>query len=116
MYARNEIIFNELLEKLNDESTEMHQYVVDYWVTCKEMCASYLRSNIVLLPPQGANTIALFSFPDAYTITLFSPLGAIFFFFFFMNGNTEQAQCALSLVCIPQEKEKKGSEKNKTSL
>ena len=33
-----------------------------------------------------------------------------------MNGNTEQAQCALSLVCIPQEMEKKGSEKNKTSL
>ena len=24
-----------------------------------------------------------------------------FFFFFFMNGNTEQAQCALSRVCIP---------------
>ena len=39
-----------------------------------------------------------------------------FLFFFFMNGNTERAQCALSLVCIPQEKEKKGSEKNKTSL
>ena len=38
------------------------------------------------------------------------------FFFFFMNGNTDRAQCALSLVCIPQEKEKKGSEKNKTSL
>ena len=34
-----------------------------------------------------------------------------FFFFFFMNGNTEQAQCALSLVCIPQE-----MEKSKTSL
>ena len=38
------------------------------------------------------------------------------FFFFFMNGNTERARCALSLVCIPQEMEKKGSEKNKTSL
>ena len=37
-------------------------------------------------------------------------------FFFFMNGNTERAQCALCLVCILQEKEKKGSEKNKTSL
>ena len=37
----------------------------------------------------------------------------IFFFFFFMNGNTEQAQCAPSLVCIPQEMEKKGSEKSK---
>ena len=36
--------------------------------------------------------------------------------FFFLNGNTKRAQCALSLVCIPQEKEKKGSEKNKTSL
>ena len=24
-----------------------------------------------------------------------------FFFFFFMNGNTEQAKCALSRVCIP---------------
>ena len=24
-----------------------------------------------------------------------------FFFFFFMNGNTERAKCALSLVCIP---------------
>ena len=35
---------------------------------------------------------------------------------FFMNGNTERAQCALSLVCIPQEMEMKGSEKNKTSL
>ena len=34
-----------------------------------------------------------------------------FFFFFFMNGNTERAQCALSLVCIPQE-----MEKSKTSL
>ena len=33
-----------------------------------------------------------------------------------MNGNTERAQCALSLVCIPQEMEKKGSEKNKTGL
>ena len=33
-----------------------------------------------------------------------------------MNGNTERAQYALSLVCIPQEKEKKGSEKNKISL
>ena len=39
-----------------------------------------------------------------------------FFFVFFMNGNAERAQCALSLVCIHQEKEKKGSEKNKTSL
>ena len=36
-----------------------------------------------------------------------------FFFFFFMNGNTERAQCALSLVCIPQEMGKKGSKKNK---
>ena len=36
--------------------------------------------------------------------------------FFLMNGNTERAQCALSLVCIPQEKEKKGSEMNKTNL
>ena len=27
----------------------------------------------------------------------------IFFFFFFMNGNTERAQCALPLVCMPQE-------------
>ena len=36
--------------------------------------------------------------------------------FCFMNGSTERAQCALSLVCIPQEKEKKGSEKNKASL
>ena len=34
-----------------------------------------------------------------------------FFFFFFMNGNTERAQCALSLVCIPKE-----MEKSKTSL
>ena len=34
-----------------------------------------------------------------------------FFFFFFRNGNTERAQCALSLVCIPQE-----MEKSKTSL
>ena len=33
------------------------------------------------------------------------------FFFSFMNGNTEWAQCALSLVCIPQE-----MEKSKTSL
>ena len=30
-----------------------------------------------------------------------------------MNGNTERAQCALSLVCIPQEMGKKGSKKNK---
>ena len=30
-----------------------------------------------------------------------------------MNENTEWAQCALSLVCIPQEMGKKGSEKNK---
>ena len=36
---------------------------------------------------------------------------SFFFFFFFMNGNTERAQCALSLVCIPQE-----MEKSKTSL
>ena len=36
-----------------------------------------------------------------------------FFFLFFMNGNTERAQCALSLVCIPQEMGKKGSKKNK---
>ena len=28
-----------------------------------------------------------------------------------MNGNTERAQCALYLVCIPQEMEKKSSEK-----
>ena len=41
-------------------------------------------------------------------------LAKLFFFFFFLNGSTEQAQCALSQVCIPQEKEKKGSEKNKT--
>ena len=33
--------------------------------------------------------------------------------FFFMNGNTERAQCALSLFCIPQEMGKKGSKKNK---
>ena len=33
-----------------------------------------------------------------------------------MNGNTERAQCTLSLVCIPQEMVKKGSEKHKTSL
>ena len=30
-----------------------------------------------------------------------------FFFFFLMNGNTEWAHCALSLVFIPQEMEKK---------
>ena len=30
-----------------------------------------------------------------------------------MNGNTERAQFALSLVCIPQEMGKKGSKKNK---
>ena len=35
-------------------------------------------------------------------------------FFFFMNGNTERAQCALSRVCIPWEKEKKCNVKNKT--
>ena len=40
-------------------------------------------------------------------------LTVFFFFFFFMNGNTERAQCALSLVCIPQEMGKKGSKKNK---
>ena len=40
-----------------------------------------------------------------------SPLQQQQFFFFFMNGNTERAQCALSLVCIPQE-----MEKSKTSL
>ena len=28
------------------------------------------------------------------------------FFFFFMNGNTQRAHCALSLVCIPKEKDK----------
>ena len=33
-----------------------------------------------------------------------------------MNGNTERAQCALSLVCIPQEMGKKGSKKNKKVL
>ena len=38
------------------------------------------------------------------------------FFFFFMNGNTERAQCALSRVCIPLEKEKKCNVKNKTIL
>ena len=38
------------------------------------------------------------------------------YIFFLMNGNTERAHCPLSLACIPQEKEKKGSEKNKTSL
>ena len=30
-----------------------------------------------------------------------------------MNGNTERAQCALSLVCIPQEMGKKGSKNKK---
>ena len=30
----------------------------------------------------------------------------IYIYIFFMNGNTERAQCALSLVCIPQEMEK----------
>ena len=30
-----------------------------------------------------------------------------------MNGNIERAQCALSRVCIPQEKEKKGNQKKK---
>ena len=33
-------------------------------------------------------------------------VGQTFFFFFFMNGNIERAQCALSRVCIPLEKEK----------
>ena len=33
-----------------------------------------------------------------------------------MNVDTERAQCTLSLVCIPQEKEKKGSEKSKTKF
>ena len=36
-----------------------------------------------------------------------------FFFFFFMNGNTERAQCALSRVCIPYEKEKKAMKRIK---
>ena len=40
----------------------------------------------------------------------------IILFFSFMNENTERAQCALSLVCISQEMEKKGSEKSKSSL
>ena len=39
---------------------------------------------------------------------------AFFFFFFFMNGNTKRAQCALSRVCSPWEKEKKCNVKNKT--
>ena len=52
----------------------------------------------------------------ALVFVAFSTTYLIFLIFFFMNGNTERAQCALSLVCIPQEKEKKGSEKNKTSL
>ena len=34
----------------------------------------------------------------------------IFLFFFFTNGNTEQARCAFSRVCIPQEKEKVGND------
>ena len=34
-------------------------------------------------------------------------------FFVCVNGNTEQAQCALSRVCIPYEKEKKCNEKNR---
>ena len=33
-----------------------------------------------------------------------------------MNGNTERAQCALSLVCIPQEMAKKGSKKHKNKF
>ena len=33
-----------------------------------------------------------------------------------MNGNTEQAQCVLSQVCIPKEKEKKVNKKSKTNL
>ena len=33
-----------------------------------------------------------------------------------MNGSTERAQCALSRVCIPKEKEKKDNVKNETNL
>ena len=43
----------------------------------------------------------------------------LFFFFFlyiYIYIYNEWAQCALSLAYIPQEKEKKGSKKNKTSL
>ena len=32
-----------------------------------------------------------------------------------MNGNTEQAHCALSQVCIPYEKKEEGNLKDKTS-
>ena len=37
-----------------------------------------------------------------------------FFFFFLLLMNTERAQCDLSRVCIPYEKEKEGNEKNET--
>ena len=35
--------------------------------------------------------------------------------FFFMSRNMERAQCALSRVRTPLEKERKGNEKNKTN-
>ena len=53
--------------------------------------------------------VGLSSVPLTHSHLRFS----FFFLFFFMNGNTERAQCALSLVCIPQEMGKKGSKKNK---
>ena len=55
---------------------------------------SLLKNVLVhlLIPPAIVNTRGV---KDACS--------TFFFFFFFMNGNTERAQCALSLVCIPQE-------------
>ena len=93
------------------------QKTLNAWVALRSLVTTDLSSQ-GHRTPQGGRCIGSWQ-PVAVLLTeaglphcLF-PLDPLhlFFFFFFMNGNTERAQCALSLVCIPQE-----IEKSKTSL
>ena len=74
--------------------------VCQYEVQACSFCMPFPRLLRTLRLPQNCGKLER-SASLSFTLLLVSGAAFFFFFFFFMNGNTEQAQCALSRVCIP---------------
>ena len=93
--------------------------VFNFFSFFSSTCEFYLSKKQALMPNKIQDLLLLLSKSVAYFYVAQEPIRKqvgkcqsvifcclrtyvyIIIFFFFMNGNTEQAQCALSRVCIP---------------
>lgn len=57
VYAKNESMFDDILVKLREEDEDLHEYIVDNWVSCKEMWVDYLRSGTLTFGNDTNNRI-----------------------------------------------------------